>query len=227
VSEDGATITSDPGSGVIKAGWHCGGDPNTTGSAGTCPTCKRCEGTSCVPVADSPPIAPAAASPVPPAVQDAGDAVALNEFGANTGFGYTPSLTCSAMCVAGGEKAGMSGDITPAAAWSVKIHTRAQLPGCAAATRTAANIARTTTHELKHASLLMSVINNAKSVVGTVYGSMQACTQAKTAAISQLQAAWSAMVARQVAHTDFAGEMRYGFACQGGVTVEVPSGTTY
>ena len=48
VSEDGATITSDPGSGVIKAGWHCGGDPNTTGSAGTCPTCKKCEGASCV-----------------------------------------------------------------------------------------------------------------------------------------------------------------------------------
>lgn len=48
VSADGATITSDVGSGVIKAGWHCGGNPNTTGSAGTCPTCKKCEGASCV-----------------------------------------------------------------------------------------------------------------------------------------------------------------------------------
>ena len=48
VSEDGSTITSDPGAGVIKAGWHCGGNPNTTGSAGTCPTCQKCQGTNCV-----------------------------------------------------------------------------------------------------------------------------------------------------------------------------------
>ena len=48
VSEDGSVIASDPGVGVIKAGWHCGGNPNTVGSAGTCPTCKRCQGTDCV-----------------------------------------------------------------------------------------------------------------------------------------------------------------------------------
>jgi hypothetical protein len=48
VNEDGSSITSDLGAGVIKAGWHCGGNPNTSGSAGTCPNCKKCEGTSCV-----------------------------------------------------------------------------------------------------------------------------------------------------------------------------------
>ena len=48
VSEDGSVITSDPGVGVIKAGWHCGGDPQTVGSAGSCPTCQRCQGTQCV-----------------------------------------------------------------------------------------------------------------------------------------------------------------------------------
>ncbi|GGE88771.1 choice-of-anchor X domain-containing protein [Massilia psychrophila] len=37
VSQDGSTIMSDIGAGVIKAGWHCGGNPSTTGSAGTCP----------------------------------------------------------------------------------------------------------------------------------------------------------------------------------------------
>jgi len=31
VSEDGSVIRSDPGVGVIKAGWHCGGNPNQTG----------------------------------------------------------------------------------------------------------------------------------------------------------------------------------------------------
>ena len=48
VSEDGSTITSDAGAGVIKAGWHCGGDPSSTGSAGTCPTCQKCQGSNCV-----------------------------------------------------------------------------------------------------------------------------------------------------------------------------------
>jgi Glucodextranase, domain B len=32
VSEDGSLIKSDPGVGVLKAGWHCGGNPNPTGS---------------------------------------------------------------------------------------------------------------------------------------------------------------------------------------------------
>ena len=47
VSEDGSTITSDAGSGVIKAGWHCGGPPSPTGSAGTCPDCQKCVGSNC------------------------------------------------------------------------------------------------------------------------------------------------------------------------------------
>lgn len=48
VSEDGSTITSDPGSGVIKAGWHCGGDPATAGTVADCPDCKICDGIVCV-----------------------------------------------------------------------------------------------------------------------------------------------------------------------------------
>lgn len=48
VSDDGAVIKSDPGVGVLKAGWHCGGNPNPTGSAGTCADCKRCQGSQCV-----------------------------------------------------------------------------------------------------------------------------------------------------------------------------------
>jgi hypothetical protein len=48
VSADGSVIASNPGVGVLKAGWHCGGDPNSTGSAGTCPECQKCQGSSCV-----------------------------------------------------------------------------------------------------------------------------------------------------------------------------------
>lgn len=33
VSADGSVISSDPGVGVLKAGWHCGGDPNSSGTA--------------------------------------------------------------------------------------------------------------------------------------------------------------------------------------------------
>ena len=48
VTADGSQIVSDAGVGVIKAGWHCGGDPNVTGSAGTCPDCNKCTGSDCV-----------------------------------------------------------------------------------------------------------------------------------------------------------------------------------
>jgi hypothetical protein len=47
VSSDGSVIVSNPGVGVLKAGWHCGGNPNSTGSAGTCPACQKCQGNSC------------------------------------------------------------------------------------------------------------------------------------------------------------------------------------
>jgi hypothetical protein len=33
VTADGLLIRSDPGVGILKAGWHCGGDPNSTGQA--------------------------------------------------------------------------------------------------------------------------------------------------------------------------------------------------
>ncbi|MDD5434454.1 MAG: carboxypeptidase regulatory-like domain-containing protein [Nitrospira sp.] len=48
VSDDGLVISSDPGVGVVKAGWHCGGNPAPTGSANVCPDCQKCDGTKCV-----------------------------------------------------------------------------------------------------------------------------------------------------------------------------------
>jgi hypothetical protein len=48
VTADGSVIASDPGVGVLKAGWHCGGNPNPTGTAATCSECQRCQGASCV-----------------------------------------------------------------------------------------------------------------------------------------------------------------------------------
>jgi Glucodextranase, domain B len=49
VSDDGQVIRSNPGVGVLKAGWHCGGNPTTSGAAATCGPCAFCNGTSCVP----------------------------------------------------------------------------------------------------------------------------------------------------------------------------------
>jgi hypothetical protein len=47
VSDNGQVIRSNPGVGVLKAGWHCGGNPNSIGTAATCPTCMFCQGTQC------------------------------------------------------------------------------------------------------------------------------------------------------------------------------------
>ncbi len=49
VSDDGSVIASDPGVGVLKAGWHCGGDPNAAGQVADCGSCKICNGVACVP----------------------------------------------------------------------------------------------------------------------------------------------------------------------------------
>ncbi|HWC16279.1 MAG TPA: hypothetical protein VG498_04665, partial [Terriglobales bacterium] len=49
VSDDGSVISSDPGTGVLKAGWHCGGDPNASGHVADCPSCQICSGSKCVP----------------------------------------------------------------------------------------------------------------------------------------------------------------------------------
>jgi len=47
VSEDGSVVSSNPGVGVIKAGWHCGAQPGGSGTAHNCPECQKCEGSSC------------------------------------------------------------------------------------------------------------------------------------------------------------------------------------
>jgi len=47
VSDDGQVIRSNPGVGVLKAGWHCGGDPAANGTAADCGDCKICQGNNC------------------------------------------------------------------------------------------------------------------------------------------------------------------------------------
>jgi len=49
VSEDGSVIRSNPGVGVIKAGWHCGSQPGGSGCSYNCPECEKCESCNCVP----------------------------------------------------------------------------------------------------------------------------------------------------------------------------------
>ena len=47
VSDDGLVIRSSPGVGVLKAGWHCGGDPTANGTVADCPACKLCLNNNC------------------------------------------------------------------------------------------------------------------------------------------------------------------------------------
>jgi len=49
VADDGTVIRSDPGVGIIKAGWHCGGNPAASGTAHRCPECKKCMNNVCIP----------------------------------------------------------------------------------------------------------------------------------------------------------------------------------
>ena len=42
VSDDGQVIRSNNGVGVLKAGWHCGGNSTSTGSAADCGPCQSC-----------------------------------------------------------------------------------------------------------------------------------------------------------------------------------------
>ena len=60
VSKDGSVITSNPGVGIIKAGWHCGSQPGGSGccsgggGGGGCPICQKsktneCNDSSCEP----------------------------------------------------------------------------------------------------------------------------------------------------------------------------------
>lgn len=47
VSEDGSTVRSNPGVGVIKAGWHCGASPGGSGTPNSCGECAKCDGEQC------------------------------------------------------------------------------------------------------------------------------------------------------------------------------------
>jgi len=145
-------------------------------------------------------------------------------WGANKNFGYDLTTQCQTMCIGGVERTAIVGDITPKASWVVEVTTILRAAGCAQAPRTAANIQRTTTHELRHTAYLMSVINGAKAGIGADYATPAECNTALTNLTTTLQTDWNAMVTRQGNHTDFSGETQYCESCVGGVSVEVACG---
>ena len=52
VRNDGLVIRSDLGVGIVKAGWHCAGDPVRTGTNFKCEACQTCDGAGCEPDPD-------------------------------------------------------------------------------------------------------------------------------------------------------------------------------
>ncbi|MBB3063166.1 thrombospondin type 3 repeat-containing protein [Microbulbifer rhizosphaerae] len=48
ISEDGTVIRSNPGVGVVRAGWHCGAQPGGSGTPNNCDYCHDCDGTNCI-----------------------------------------------------------------------------------------------------------------------------------------------------------------------------------
>ncbi len=49
VSDDGTVVTSNVGVGIVKAGWHCCGFPQGTGTTDNCPLCTECFLDLCIP----------------------------------------------------------------------------------------------------------------------------------------------------------------------------------
>jgi glucodextranase-like protein/Big-like domain-containing protein len=49
VSDDGLVVTSNVGVGIVKAGWHCCGFPQGTGTPNSCPLCTECFLDLCIP----------------------------------------------------------------------------------------------------------------------------------------------------------------------------------
>ncbi len=47
VSDDGSVVTSNVGVGILKAGWHCCGFPQGSGTPNSCPECTDCTGDQC------------------------------------------------------------------------------------------------------------------------------------------------------------------------------------
>jgi hypothetical protein len=43
VSADGLVVRSDPGVGLLKGGWHCGGNPAAQGACCDCKDCQKCD----------------------------------------------------------------------------------------------------------------------------------------------------------------------------------------
>ena len=50
VSDDGSVVVSNPGVGVVKAGWHCDGNPFVPATLAECPMCQQCNGAACEPI---------------------------------------------------------------------------------------------------------------------------------------------------------------------------------
>ncbi|MFT4924815.1 MAG: choice-of-anchor A domain-containing protein [Phenylobacterium sp.] len=100
VSEDGSVVTSNPGVGVIKAGWHCGSQPGGSGTAHNCPICQKCEGDACVrdPGQDN--------TPLPLDKQAKGDCKTRLCVGSTTNSGDIPTTNTVNDC----KKPGCEGD---------------------------------------------------------------------------------------------------------------------
>jgi hypothetical protein len=282
VSEDGSILRSNPGVGVVKAGWHCGAAPSGAGAAGECGWCNKCNGEQCVGDSGNVPADGEAGSTIgdcqQPACECAGQNCSLvsspddGDFPRESTNPNAACLTCrngkiepapddgtqpppppltipapqlvnapagaewgetavnggiSYGCVdvcKGGQRGfelqgGWSGSFT------IRVWTQVQAPSCSLENRRQTNVNRTVTHENKHASFYVSLINQYLSPIGTLYPDQQSCENARQQLASGFQADVQAMAARQRAHTDFRGEAKYGARCNNGTSEEVRNGT--
>ncbi len=181
--------------------------------SGPCPVC--------VALPDSMPLVPPQPSVGPDATIDY-DRVATRDWGHNDAR-YKLTTTCSSFCLAGQEKVAFTGDVVTDG-YRVVVYGMLKGPSCVKRKRSEENIRRTIAHELMHRDYYFSLFNQAKAKTGMLYDTAQACVQARDQWLEQFHRDFAQMRERQETHQDFAGEIKYGEACDGSMAVELPAG---
>lgn len=182
--------------------------------SGSCPLC--------VALPDSPPLVPPPASVGPEAVVDY-HRVATNFWGHNDAR-YKLTSACSSYCLGGQEKVAFTGDVIPDG-YTIVVYGLLKGASCAKRMRSDENIRRTIAHEMEHRRHYLSLFNQAKAKTGVLHDGVEACLRARDHWLEQFHRDFEALRERQEKHLDFAGETKYGEACDGNTSVELPAGT--
>lgn len=181
--------------------------------SGACPVCTA--------LPDSPPIVPPQPSVGPEATVDY-QHVATYDWGHNDAR-YKLTSTCSSFCQGGQEKIAFTGDVVPDG-YTIVVYGLLKGATCNKRARSDESIRRTIAHEMEHRRYYLALFNQAKAKTGVLHDGVEACLRSRDRWLDQFHQDFEALRERQEKHLDFAGETKYGEACDGTISVELPAG---